>query len=400
MDTTLNPKQADPRHVLVARADEELTHAYEQITRADEQIARTEKQLSKLEHDAARAACPGQPAGRLGGQAVRGFTGLMLTACICVAAFVWQSSYGDAARQIIARWAPQLVPTSSLPLENPGLPAQPSPPTVQAAAAKTAPPQPAPLAQTAPKTSRRPPRPVARVDAVAPVDGARSRNPGQGIEQLKASQEQMARDNANAAEQLKASQEQMARQSLPKLPSRTCGPRYQRLRHGRLPPRRASRCRRSRRRKPQRGRRPQRSCRPRTAVVIVAAAADARALAPFFHRNLERRDDLSRRQHSIFTVSVKIQRGGNLTETNRRAGRVGCGSAVIVCSRGQWQLLGHETDMPSARPKSGSEGDKRRFPRRPAMSPFGTRSGRGLLLRLVRTDGNALHGNLRLVIEP
>jgi hypothetical protein len=34
---------------------------------------------------------------------------------------------------------------------------------------------------------------------------------GQGIEQLKASQEQMARDNANAAAQFKASQEQMAR---------------------------------------------------------------------------------------------------------------------------------------------------------------------------------------------
>jgi hypothetical protein len=32
-----------------------------------------------------------------------------------------------------------------------------------------------------------------------------------GIEELKASQEQMARDNANAAEQLKVSQEQMAR---------------------------------------------------------------------------------------------------------------------------------------------------------------------------------------------
>ena len=29
------------------------------------------------------------------------------------------------------------------------------------------------------------------------------------------------------------------------------------------------------------------------------------------------RDDLSRRQHSIFIVYVKIQRGGNLTETNR-----------------------------------------------------------------------------------
>jgi len=85
MDTTLNPKQTDPRHVLVARAEEEFAHVY-------------------------------------------------------VAAIVWQSSYGDAAKQIIARWAPQLVPTSSLPLENQGLSAQPSPPTVQAAAAKTAPP--------------------------------------------------------------------------------------------------------------------------------------------------------------------------------------------------------------------------------------------------------------------
>ena len=63
----------------------------------------------------------------------------MLTACICVAAIVWQSSYGDAAKEIIATWAPQFVPTS-LPLENQGLSAQPSPPTVQAAAAKTAPP--------------------------------------------------------------------------------------------------------------------------------------------------------------------------------------------------------------------------------------------------------------------
>ena len=210
MDTALNPKQADPRHVLVARADEELTHAYEQITRADEQIARTEKQLSKLEQDAARAAVPGKRSS-LGGQAARGFTGLMLTACICVAAIVWQSSYGDAAKQVIARWAAQLVPTSSLPLENPGLPAQPSQPAVEAATANTAPPQPAPLAQTAPQDV------VPTADALSPEltqllqSMARDlATLGQGIEQLKASQQQMARDNANAAEQLKASQEQMA----------------------------------------------------------------------------------------------------------------------------------------------------------------------------------------------
>jgi hypothetical protein len=78
MDTTLNPKQTDPRHVLVARAEEEFAHVYEQITRADEQLLR-------LGHDAARPVVPGKRPS-LGGQAVRGFTGLMVTACIRVAA--------------------------------------------------------------------------------------------------------------------------------------------------------------------------------------------------------------------------------------------------------------------------------------------------------------------------
>jgi hypothetical protein len=210
MDTTLNPKQTDPPHVLIARADEEFAHAHEQIARAGEEIARAEEQLSKLEHDAARPAVPGKRP-LFDSPAVRGFTGLLLAACIGVAAIAWQSPYGDAAK-IIARSAPQLVLTSSLPLENLGLPAQPSPPTVQAAAAQTAPPQPAPLAQTA-------------LEDVAPTAAALSpeltqllqsmardiATLGQAIEQLKASQAQMARDNANAAEQLKASREQMAR---------------------------------------------------------------------------------------------------------------------------------------------------------------------------------------------
>jgi hypothetical protein len=200
MDTTLNPKQADPPHVLITQADEELAHAYEQITRADEEIARAEEQLSKLEHDAARRGNRRS----FGGRAVRGFTGLALTACICVAAYVWQSpSYGVAARQIIARWGPQLVPTSSLTLES--LSAQPSPPTV----AKTAPPQPAPLAQ---------PEIVAPTTTVSPElmqllqSMARDiATVAEGIEQLKASQEQVARDNTKGVEQLKANQEQMAR---------------------------------------------------------------------------------------------------------------------------------------------------------------------------------------------
>jgi len=259
MDTTLNPKQTDPPNALVARADEELAHAYEQITSADEQIARAEEQLSKREH-AARRAVPGKRAS-LGGRAVRGFIGLMLAACIGVAAIAWQSPYGDAAKQIIARWVPQLVLISSLPLEKPGLPAQPSPPTVQVAAANIAPTLQAPLAQTAPEDV------VPTAAALSPELTQLLQSMahdlatlGQGIEQLKASQEQMARDNANAAEQLKASQNKWPA-SLPRLPSRTCGPRYQRLRHGRLPLRRASWGRCSCCRKPQRSRRPKkRSC--------------------------------------------------------------------------------------------------------------------------------------------
>src|SRR5712675_2337721 len=197
MDTTLNPEQTDPRHFLAARADEELAHAHEQITRAGEEIARADEQLSKLEHD----AVPGNR--RLFDRpAVRGLTGLLMAACIGVAAIAWQSSYGDAAKEMIARWAPQRVATSSPPLENPGLAAQPSPPTVQAAGANTAPSQPALLAQTVPEDvapTATPPSP--ELTQVLQSMARDLATLGQEIEQLKASREQMARVLAKASEQ-------------------------------------------------------------------------------------------------------------------------------------------------------------------------------------------------------
>jgi hypothetical protein len=206
MDTVLPPKQTDPREVLIERADKELAHAYEQISRADEEIARAEERLSKLEHDAARTAV------RRKRPAVRGFTGLILAACIFAAAFVWQSSYGNTARQIVARWAPQFVATSSPLLGNPGLPPQPGLPTARAVAAKTAAPQPALLAQAVAEdvTSTT----AAPSPELTPLLQSMARDlatVGQGIEQLKARQEQLARDNVSAVEQLKAGQEQMAR---------------------------------------------------------------------------------------------------------------------------------------------------------------------------------------------
>jgi hypothetical protein len=201
MDTTLDPKQTDPHHVLAARADEQLAHAHEEIKRADEQIARTNEQLSRLVHEAARRRSRGNRRS-LRGRAARAFTGLMLTACICVAAIVWQSSYGDAIRQILVRWAPQLVAPSSLALQNPVLPAQPSPPAVQVAATETAPPQPTPPAQTA-STDVAPTAAAMSPDSTQLLQSmARDlATLGQGIEQLKASQEQMALLIAKASDQ-------------------------------------------------------------------------------------------------------------------------------------------------------------------------------------------------------
>src|ERR1700687_3869556 len=109
------------------------------IARADEGLARVNEQVSKLEHDAARN--PSAALGRLpsrGRPMLRGLIGLLLAACIFITAFVSQSSHGDAAKAIFARWAPRLISTSSLPMENPGLPAQPSPSAVQMIAAAPA----------------------------------------------------------------------------------------------------------------------------------------------------------------------------------------------------------------------------------------------------------------------
>ena len=80
--------------------------------------------------------------------------------------------------------APQLVPTSSQLLEKPGLPAQPSSPSVQAVAAEPAALQPASLAQTAPQD-------------VAPTTAPRAFRAGTGAPDGNAqSRKRRARDRA------------------------------------------------------------------------------------------------------------------------------------------------------------------------------------------------------------
>jgi hypothetical protein len=282
MNAIPDPKQATPHEIAIAaikeayeqigRREEQLARVNEQVSKLgpyaapppsdpqqpyEEQLARVDEQVSKLEqdgaphlsdpqhafkqeHDAARhpsdhprtdrnRSRPAVPRSlSLGGQAVRAFMALILAACIGVAAIAWQSpSYRDAARQIIASKAPQLVPILSL-IENPGLAEHPRQPTLQAGTANRAPPEPAPL--TAPGGVGEPAaaalsRELTQLLQTTARDYAAVR---QQIEQLKTSQEQMvranaeiaglkaaqaqmARDNADLAEQLKAAQAQMAR---------------------------------------------------------------------------------------------------------------------------------------------------------------------------------------------
>jgi hypothetical protein len=234
------PKAPEPQDALVARTDERLAHAYQQIARADEVLARVSEQVAKMEREDAhpRSAEPApQPAHSAepvpqspdpakdpakstpqpppGRPARRAVVGLLLAAGIFAAALLLQSSYGGTARMAVARWAPQLVSTPSLPPQNPPLPAQPATSTVKVAADEAAPPQApqaTPLAQTTPQDAA--PSAAATLPDNAQLLETITRNIAnleRSIEQLKASQRQTASDNSKAIEELKASQEEIKR---------------------------------------------------------------------------------------------------------------------------------------------------------------------------------------------
>ena len=214
MQSTLNPQQADPHadphdDVLVARIDEELSKLAHDAMRdpldpqthtgSDSSAGPAVPPVDTTFRAAAvnNVRVPGHRPS-IGLRAVRAFIGFLLAVCIGVAGVVWQA-YGDAAKQMIARWTPQLVATSSPPPESPGLPEQPNPPAVQANAAKAAPPQPAPPAQAAAEGVA--PAAAAPESAVLLESMARElASARQEIDQLKASQEQMSREMAKSSE--------------------------------------------------------------------------------------------------------------------------------------------------------------------------------------------------------
>ncbi|MBV9529939.1 MAG: hypothetical protein JO283_02390 [Bradyrhizobium sp.] len=266
MHSTPESEQNDPHDVMVARWDEKPDSDYEQTVR--EELARVHDRPKLLPNDAPTpdrldpeittfrpASVDGiviHPSDRLSrnSPAMRGVIGFVLAACSVAAAVAWESSYGQAARLVLAQWAPQLVSAPSTPAENPeraaqgspaadqvavadpapaqsaaqdeSSPGEPSPPA-DAAAADRAPAQPAATGVTASSQPaaplQNPPQddaqkaPAAHAEIAQPLQTMQHdiANLQQVIEQLKASQTQMTRDNAKTAEQLKATQEQLAR---------------------------------------------------------------------------------------------------------------------------------------------------------------------------------------------
>jgi hypothetical protein len=233
MNSTLNPKQTSPDDVLVITPDVVL------VARPDREFASLAHDATSDPHDAMsdpsdsqtrmasdfsagpsvlsadptfRAAAVNNvriPGDRpsIGVRAIRASIGFLLAVCIGIAATVWQS-YGDTAKQIIARWVPQFALTSSSPQDNPGLPGQPGPPAVPASAAKAAAAQPVAPAQTAPQGA-------ASASVTLSPDSTQLLQSMAGdlahaeqeieqlkasIAQLKASQQQMSRDVAKVSE--------------------------------------------------------------------------------------------------------------------------------------------------------------------------------------------------------
>jgi hypothetical protein len=152
--------------------------------------------------------------------------GLLVAGIIVGAGAAW-TAYGEEVKPLIESFTPQISATIgstwAMLSEKLGLSGEQGAPPAQSATADTPAQQEAvaqPSALSAAATSA-PPAAAPAPAAAAPMSADVGQmlqgmahdiaSLQQGIDQLKAGQEQMARDNARLAEQLKASQEQMSR---------------------------------------------------------------------------------------------------------------------------------------------------------------------------------------------
>ena len=193
--------QFDVQAAMAKRLEEANARAYEQFKRPreDQQEAKNLEAdaLEPLDDGRISSDIRGNPRSLFGRRAAIVIKGLVLVPCIGAVALAWWS-YGDTVKQMIVEL--QVATFSQQPSKKSELAMQSRPPLVQADAAESAPAQLAPKAQTsssvAPGTAL--PAELAEKLQTMEHDIAAVR---QGMEQLKATQEQMARDNAKFAEQ-------------------------------------------------------------------------------------------------------------------------------------------------------------------------------------------------------
>ena len=216
MQSTPNPNQTEPDDllviapdiVLVARADK----AHDAVSRHSDSQTHMAPDFSAgpsvLPVDTTfRAAAVDDVQVRgdgrsIGGRVIRACIGFLLAVCLAVAASLWQS-YGDAAKQIVARWVPQFALTSSSPQDNPGLPEQPGPAAVQASAAKAVPPAQTAAEGVASAGATLSPESTQLLQSMAGDLSHAQQEIEQlkaSIAELKASQQQMSRDTAKVSE--------------------------------------------------------------------------------------------------------------------------------------------------------------------------------------------------------
>jgi len=243
MHSTVKPKQADDPHDLLAVAPDVVQVAPsgpgdptdEELSSLLRAAARQRSDVQTRRSDGATG--PSAPAvdttfrpaavnnvrgarSSMGTRAIRGVIGFVLALCIVVGAAAWQS-YGDAARQMVATWVPQLAHAPSASPQGSGLAEQPSSPAVQASEEPAAPEQSAQsaaqgVAPVAVASSTEAPTLQSMVRDVAAL-GQKVEQLKATIEQLKASQEQMARDVAKGSE-AKVSEQNLRPRTSPPAP--------------------------------------------------------------------------------------------------------------------------------------------------------------------------------------
>jgi hypothetical protein len=254
MDSTAKPAPAEAEGLLLASGDAHPNGDYERVVR--EELARVQERLSQLAPVGTAAAAPPEAKIAPNGSEASGsetkkldanitafratdvngvdgriappssrraltrvLIGVLVAGIIIGAGAAW-AAYGEDVKPLVESFTPQISATWSLLSEKLGLSGEQAAPPAQSATADAPAPQ---TALTQPSASPA----AAAPDAAAPTAAAPAASVDvgqmlqsmardiaslqQGIEQLKAGQEQMARENAKLSEQFKASQEQVSR---------------------------------------------------------------------------------------------------------------------------------------------------------------------------------------------